>query len=387
MNLAIRGAAPPDHRMGGSGRVASLQLLRFVAATMVVFHHSITLARGYSGSGGVLDSGRLFDFGGIGVDIFFVISGFVITLSGPLARRRPTAAEFYLRRWARVAPLFYILTIPILLTWQFRTPVSPWGAGRPITLPQMVATICFWPSAGALNVPPAMSDAWTLCFEMFFYSVMAVVLIGGRVRLMVGAVLVSVVVLTVLRSRLDIPALQFMNNKISLEFCIGVGLAVFRREIESLGPGRGLLLTAVGAACLLLWGFGFGPGVAGYDQVMADQGVLGRVLLIGLPAGLIVAGVVAADAGIQRRRELFDRLGDASYAIFLSHGFTLIALYITLRALGAILPPSAITLGAVAVSLCLGYWAYYLVDRPIMAYFRTRIPKVVTQPPRLVPID
>ena len=217
-----------------------------------------------------------------------------------------------------------------------------------------------------------------LCFEMFFYSVMAVVLIGGRVKLMAGFAVVFVVVLTLLRSRVDAPALQFMDNKISLEFCLGIGLAVFRREIATLGPRWGLTLVIAGAGWLILWGLGLGPDIAGYDQVMADSGVLSRVLLIGLPASLIVAGAIAADSGIKRHRELFDRLGDASYAIFLSHGFTLIALYIALRAVVATVPPSAIILGAVIVSVPFGCWVYRLVDKPIMEFLRARIPKGAT---------
>jgi exopolysaccharide production protein ExoZ len=186
--------------MGGKARVASLQLVRFVAATMVVAHHSISLARGYVGNAGLFETGRLADLGGIGVDVFFVISGFVISLTGPLAARRPTAAEFYLRRWARVAPLCYILTIPTLFTWRIRTPVSPWGATFPISGPQVIATLVFWPSAGWMNVPPILSNGWTLCFEMFFYSMMALVLLGGRVRLMTAIILLGFAAATVSRT-------------------------------------------------------------------------------------------------------------------------------------------------------------------------------------------
>src|SRR5258708_6471700 len=88
----------------GRERIVSLQILRFVAAAMVVFHHSAGLASvlGNPALGG--STGPVARVGAAGVDVFFVISGLVIPLPGPLATPSPSGAVLYLRRWGRVSP-------------------------------------------------------------------------------------------------------------------------------------------------------------------------------------------------------------------------------------------------------------------------------------------
>ena len=97
---------------------------------------------------------------------------------------------------------------------------------------------------------------------------------------------------------IDTPPLQFIADKISLEFCMGVALAIFRRKVESVGRRWGGLLVGAGVAWLALWAAGLGPDVAGYDRIMTDDRVFSRVLIIGAPACLIVAGAIAVPLGL-----------------------------------------------------------------------------------------
>ncbi len=167
----------------GRERIQSVQALRFVAAAMVVFNHSAELALASTGRYGALASENLSHLGAAGVDVFFVISGLVITLTGPLAEPRPSGVVFFWRRWSRVAPMFLLLTIPTLMWFHITGPMSPYGAGGPMNTPQNVATLFFWPATTELVVPPYLSQGWTLTFEMLFYSTaVALVLIGGKIR-------------------------------------------------------------------------------------------------------------------------------------------------------------------------------------------------------------
>ncbi|HEY1448900.1 MAG TPA: acyltransferase family protein [Caulobacteraceae bacterium] len=114
----------------GQERIVSLQILRFVAAMMVVFAHSAFLAEAVTGHAGVLAPGYAAQVGTAGVDIFFVISGFVIALTGLFARPQPSGAKFFWRRWSRVAPMFYLVTLFSLPIIMADSPLKSLGGGR-----------------------------------------------------------------------------------------------------------------------------------------------------------------------------------------------------------------------------------------------------------------
>ena len=124
-------------------RIASLQVLRFVAAAMVVAFHSSCWA--LFGESVDCPVDRSWGIGGAGVDIFFVISGFVITFTGPLATPRPCGVRFFWRRWSRVAPIYFLLSAPFIAI-AFATGGLNW--------PQTAATFLFWSAAGPELVQP-----------------------------------------------------------------------------------------------------------------------------------------------------------------------------------------------------------------------------------------
>ena len=85
----------------------SIQVLRFVAALMVVYLHASFLAFTATGSYGILPA-NLSELGNAGVDIFFVISGLIIAKVAP----GRTAREFMASRIKRVVPIYFVFTIP-----------------------------------------------------------------------------------------------------------------------------------------------------------------------------------------------------------------------------------------------------------------------------------
>src|SRR5580698_8202837 len=138
---------------------------------MVVHFHALLFPLAIVGGEGLLGAGHLNEMGPAGVDIFFVISGLVIGLTGPLATPRPTAARYFWMRWSRVAPFFYVASLPMIAVWAI--------AGQ-LTTAKTVATFLFWPMAGGTPVTPYLAPGWSLCFEMIFYTSISLLLIGGR---------------------------------------------------------------------------------------------------------------------------------------------------------------------------------------------------------------
>jgi peptidoglycan/LPS O-acetylase OafA/YrhL len=286
-------------------RLDSLQWLRALAAIMVLIGHVLEEAAHYRGIGAAaaaLPWTR-------GVDVFFVISGFVIAVS---ARRHAGsgagATAFLLRRTIRVVPLYWLFTTLMVAALL----IAPGGVKETELDPaQILSSYLFLPyERHDGRIAPVLSLGWTLNYEMFFYLLAAVALLWRWPR--AAAVLCGTLVVLALAGWLLSPAstmAAFWTNAIILEFGFGVLLALlWERTGTTHRPWLGAGLFASGLALLVLW--------HGTD--------LPRFLAAGLPATLMVAGPVLFVAHSARRAgQAASALGDASYALYLSHRFVL----------------------------------------------------------------
>lgn len=338
-------------------RLDSLQWLRALAAMMVLVGHVLEEAAHYRGIGAVaadLPWTR-------GVDVFFVISGFVIALSGQRhAGSGAGAGAFLLRRAIRVVPLYWMFTTLMVAALL----VAPGGVKETELDPfQIVSSYFFYPyERYDGRIAPVLSLGWTLNYEMFFYLVAAAalawrwpqasgVLIGGLVVLALAGWLVDP----------QTTALRFWSNSIILEFGFGVLLALVWQRLGSVH--RPLLATAM-----------FLAGVAAL--VWLHGSALPRFLAAGVPAALMVAGPVlfiARTDGAANRAGI--ALGDASYALYLSHRFVLrLATLAVLplvpgNALGLWGFVAIVTLSATVLSLVV----FAQVERPLLAALNRRL--------------
>ena len=142
-----------------STTLVSIQALRVIAAFMVLaFHVSLEVAK--------LTPAAVLTPGSAGVDLFFVISGFVMLYSSERLFGRPWAsAQFFKRRLVRIVPLYWLATTALVLL------VAPFAGTKAV-----IASLLFWPypAGGA----PLLNVGWTLNIEMFFYLVFAAALLA-----------------------------------------------------------------------------------------------------------------------------------------------------------------------------------------------------------------
>ncbi|SPU51904.1 glucans biosynthesis protein [Brevundimonas vesicularis] len=336
-------------------RFYGVQALRFAAATAVVVTHAVDLAGTRLGLETVLAGGTLENFGAVGVDVFFVISGFIIATTTEGQTGVGAAGAFLWRRFRRVAPIYWLLSLPILI-----------GMARGGTLSADVAaaTFLFWPFSGLEMTFPALGPGWTLCFEMLFYAGFGLAIAGAR-RVgwgLIGAYAAMLAAGLVVAA----PVLRFLGAPIILEFLLGVGIA----SIWRFAPRR-LGLWAVGLAVL---GFALGLvfGYGGIDDVRAlndPWNGLRRAAVWGLPSALLVFGVVRMQQtdrvpGRLERAAAF--MGDASYSIYLVH-------VLVIRALGRLfesgmvaLPGDAVVGLTVIASLAAGALVHVWIERPLL---------------------
>ncbi len=338
-------------------RLDSLQWLRALAAMMVLVGHVIEEAAHYRDiaiPAAALPWTR-------GVDIFFVISGFVITLSmAHLAGSSQGARVFLLRRVIRVVPLYWIFTTLMVAALL----VAPSGVKDTDLDPaQILSSYFFWPyERHDGRIAPVLSLGWTLNYEMFFYLLAGTALVL-RWPLTVAGLLAMLTILVLFGAILDPTqvALTFWTNSIVLEFGFGVLLAlVWRRRGTQHLPLLAILLAGIGLAAL----------------VMLHGTSLPRAVAAGIPAALIVAGPVlflVPPAGPLNRMGL--ALGDASYALYLSHRFVLrlatLALlpFLPARTDGVLVFVLLVTAAATALSLVV----FRRVERPLLAALNRRL--------------
>ncbi len=355
-----------------SGHVArqwrSVQVLRGVAALMVVAYHALEQWRDARATpplpaawvpGSSKYSGA-WPNGAAGVDLFFVISGVVMIAASASLVGRPDGWRVFLRRRVeRVAPLYWLAT-----TAKLALALAVPSLARH-TRPDWANSVCSYLFLPAVNAAgetrPVLPVGWTLSFEMLFYLVFAAGLAlrprDGLRGVVLRAVLPTLAALPLvgLARAPGWPAVTVLADPLVLEFGAGAVLGLWLLRPPAREPGgcagtAGLVLLAAAAALAL---FGLPAGTPWW-----------RALDWGGPATLLVAASLAVErrAAVVWPRPLL-RLGDASYAIYLTHGFVLGGLAaLHLHAAWMLL------MAAMALSTLAGLAVHHVVERPVTAW-------------------
>jgi len=319
----------------------SVQYLRAIAALAVVLFHALINVYGVQAS---RDDHRIAILAS-GVDLFFVISGFIMVTS--TADRQVTPVEFLRARLVRIVPLYWLWTA-IALAFAVAVTGNAMPPARELML--SLAFISYTDAGGGKG--PVYNPGWTLNFEMCFYVLFASALLLRELRTRVTAIVLAMLALVALRpliGRLGMAAMDW-TSPLLLEFAVGVVLGALHRQRRIPAPllliAAGLVLLAVSVA---FSGFG-----------------MHRVAYAGVPCALALAGLVTLDHRLPTLASLA-LLGDASYSIYLSHSVTL-RISERLWPMQDSLPAAAF---AVALSAMIGIGCYRLVEQPLLRWART----------------
>jgi exopolysaccharide production protein ExoZ len=343
---------------GGAPTLKSIQVLRAVAAIAVLTLHTANDKLAFLGGEPALFKNLL--LGAAGVDLFFVISGFVMVYSSEsLFGRTDGPFRFFLRRLARIAPLYWAVTIAIILYIYAAHGATLWEIYSPASL---VASFLFYPYPRLDGFAfPVHLLGWTLNYEMFFYTVFAFAIALPR-RAAVATVFAAFAVLVAIGRHRTLPLpFSFWANTIILEFCYGMVIALIYRE--------GFRLP-----CPAAWALGI-AAVVGYAAAATPTSDL-RVLFWGLPSAALVAACALSSKtwhpGPLGR--LLGLLGDASYSLYLVHPLTFPLVHWTIGRLfvGADLGwLYAAIVWSVAIAASVA--CYLVFERPITRALQRRI--------------
>lgn len=309
-------------------RLDSIQLLRALAASMVVLLHAQVAVRVHAQR-----TGLPFDFFdaiplGAGVDLFFAISGFIIVYASERLFGKASAAEFLKRRLLRIVPLYWIALGLRLIVLMAGAKV---GAMVFPDATMILTSFLFIPydcQGYGSNYPfPILDLGWSLNYEIFFYLLFACLI--GRKRQHAVVLLCALLAAAALLGWLFPPtytALRFWLQPLTLEFAAGAVVALaYRTRVELTGGCR----IALCVAAVMIWWLlpmsliepASGPGSYSWARLICD----------GTPAICLLAAATLGKppALVSERPAWFmglTRLGDSSYALYLLHPFILIVM-------------------------------------------------------------
>jgi peptidoglycan/LPS O-acetylase OafA/YrhL len=308
-----------------------LQAARAIAALMVAYFHSYVAIRGNFPENVWSPLPWLSQWGFLGVDLFFAISGFVICMV--VSKPSFTLREFAIKRVLRLYPMYWCtMALVLLLIW--------WGRYGAVPVGHFLYSMTLLPQQG----PAAYDISWTLEREMVFYALAAItVRIAGLWLL--AAVLLALGTAGLL---LHNPWSFHLVSTYQLDFLGGVAAFALRARISS-----------------LMAGIAFAAGLAAWAMMTQAQ----SPYLVPLSVTLLVVGFAGMNLPWDRRPfSWLVRTGDASYSIYLLH----YAVFLVLNYASVVwlkLPQWACEpwrYFSIALSVAISFATWRLIEKPMI---------------------
>ena len=354
-------------------KLKSIQFLRAAAVVLVVYMHSMVLQVDHSKSW-QQNFLYLYHFGAIGVDLFFVISGFIISFVANKYVGIDQGIHFLKKRFSRINPIYYlaslIFLIIVIINWWVTNIISTTFNVNNI-LSSSFDTLVLFPLSNSFR--PLLFIGWTLSFEWLFYSVFFLVIlirIQQKILILCFLFIVLATVGVVIRS----PDLRiaFITNPITLEFLLGAAIyRIYSKRRPNLHyiPLTLVTIGLISYTLLIVYGYGYIYSL----KIFQLPGLgLKRFLLWGLPSSFIVAGCIFLENNNKLTRiwniQMIQLIGDASYSIYLTHMSIFILMDLLYTKVGYFLPPDLGIYIQLAIAIIVGIGFHKKVEKPLLRF-------------------
>ena len=349
-------------------RIDYIQALRGIAAFLVVIFHigKEMMTQGAPDPWRLLPETNSWQFG---VDLFFIISGFImyhVTAAKP--QGPPASRDFLIKRAIRVVPVYWIYTTLFLLPLTMSPRLLNHSG---YNLAYIISSYAFvpWMRPGQLHLEPVLGVGWTLNYEIPFYILVSALIFfrSKRMALHIAIIMGSLTVLGYFVKESDVQ-LHYWTRTCILEFSFGTVIAAIARAGHARLPiFAGLAVLLVG---IVTW------QVTAYIAPVGDQSINVRGYTWGVAAALIIAAI-SLTPGISRTLEtgwigrVLERVGDCSYSLYLSHLFVMrFATLLLWHHLHGAWP--LYMLVTVLASIAVAMLSYAFIEKPIIAFSRRK---------------
>ena len=323
-------------------KINNLQALRAFAALNVVCYHITTISDNY---GYGLDYLKfIVGWGYSGVDIFFVLSGFIMVYM--LRNGGVAPIPFIIERLTRVVPFYWLLTI-IFFFFEYTFPSLFENIDHDLLTHTLFSLFFF--SQAFLGRMPVLFDGWSLEYEVLFYTCIAIGLSFSKNAL---AFLIVTIIISFLIIFCSIDAIAF-------EFLLGVLLGSIYLHIKkniklqlfSLFLGLTLYLLTIKTFRLS-------------NEIFSH-----KILMYGLPSLMIIYGLLDIK---QIKEGILTKLGDASFSIYLLQVFTIPTFYKILKyiKIADVVSNDLLAIACLLITVVGGYIIYELIEIHLMRWSR-----------------
>ena len=311
--------------------LSNLQYLRAFAAINVVYLHVLIGGNSYDRPSTMFPI--LGEWGANGVDIFFVISGFVMIYSQ--INNPKTIVNFYKSRLLRIVPIYWLITFTIIILFTifpdiFRTFETDFK--------KSISSFLFT-SQLVTNEFPIINVGWTLEWEMLFYLIFGISIYFKKLERIVLFIFFSMIIIFLIS-----------KNLFFLEFFVGViiGYIYFKFKINHF---IALIILIIGVISLSL-------SIDQSSQIVSYD----RFIIWGLPSALIVFGAVNTKP---LNNKIFFYLGNASYSIYLVQVLTIPAFYKAIDLLKINLNNDVLSIICLLSSVIFGCFFHTFVEKKL----------------------
>lgn len=353
-------------------KLESLQMVRAFAMLMVLFIHIDAFStRIFEHS---FLSGIFIPGGDSGVNIFFVLSGFIIFYvhKGDIGKKIKFL-PYLIKRFSRIYPAYWLITL-ILITLHFLLP--QFGAGNERETKNILFSLLLLPQTHA----PIIHAAWSLSHEIFFYLAFSLLVILSFKIIMpllffiaLGSALGTVYSLQGI-TIFENPFLNLLFSYHNFEFILGCLSAYLVLNYKIKGEK---ILFALGSTLLL--------SMIIFERINGDMSAL-RLFGYGIPAFLIITALTSHELkkSLILPRIFFPKifllLGDASFSIYITHQLLISGIGRTLMSLGLVkmTGPFAVIIIVTILTLLIGCIFHLIIEKPLIHYSRIGLLKWYT---------
>ena len=337
----------------------SIQFLLAVAAALVVFSHSLITfsSKVYELDLTYFESLHL---GTLGVEIFFVISGFIIyktTINLPSAV--DSSKSFFIKRIIRIVPIYWVA----IFIYYFKSFVQ----GEPFSIEHVLYSMFFFPYVNETGLMrPVLGVGWTLNYEMLFYSILTVAILFKSNSRVFFVTIIIVLFLLFLDNTLG--GYSLLSTKFLLFFLVGVFIAQLEDTRFYIKDKITLLLVPLLIFLYILF--------RSYFSLSNNMFLFFDLFFSGFIVLLAVISVPTDNmVNSFRKKVMFwiTKAGDGSYSTYLFHGLILGASARVIAILDLAIPPLIYALFMVLITAIVGYYIYVLMELPIIRYLNKRV--------------